>query len=85
MVAEGFGKIVGSTFGHMMNLLGDAEAADTAMEKTNGLHQKAAKLAAQIADYEKDGVKNEKQRVALAIARVELQRTQYQIQQEQEK
>lgn len=85
LVTEGFGNIVGGTFGHLMGLIQDAEAADTAMEKTNGLHQKAAKLRAQIADYEKEGTKNEKQRVALAIARVELLRTEWQIRQEQAK
>ena len=85
MAAGGFNKVVDAFFGTMNRALDSAEAADTAMEKQNGLNQKAAKLAAQIADYEKDGVKNEKQRIALAIARVELARTSYQIQQEQAK
>ena len=85
IAAGGFNKIVGSTFGVMIGLLGEAQDADAALEKTNGLHQKAAKLRAQILDYEKEGTKNEKQKVALAIARLELLRTERQIQEQQAK
>lgn len=85
IAVSGFNNIVKGTAGFMMDLLGQAEDADTALERRNGLHQKEAKLQAQIADYEKEGVKNEKQRVALAIARIELARTQMEIKREEGK
>lgn len=85
IAVSGFTKIVEGTAGFMMQLLGQQEDADAALERRNGLRQKEMRLQAQIADYEKNGVKNEKQRVALAIARIELTRTQMEIKREEAK
>lgn len=69
MVASGFNKIAKGTFGPLVS---GAEDLDRLEAEQTASSEKILKLKAQISDYERDGVKNDKQRVALMLARIHL-------------
>lgn len=69
IAAGGFNKIVAGLFGPLTTGQDTLNQLDQEQE---GILEKIEKLKAQISDYEKNGTKNDKQRVALMLARVNL-------------
>lgn len=82
VAAGGFNKLTQGLFGVGIQSEDDAVASEEAQVKLN---EKIMKLKAQIADYETKGTNNEKQKVALLLARVHLTAAERNLTQEQAK